>query len=74
MSMHGPYIDLLVEAYKRRWPGPTPPPEQLVWLPFVGPYLRSLRPVPISPDALSRPAGPPEPEGWGDERHESEEA
>lgn len=74
MSMHGPYIDLLVEAYKRHWPGPVPPPEELVWLPFVGPYLRRLRPVPISPDAAPRPAGPPEPAGWGRDACSSEEA
>ena len=47
--MRGMYIEILREAHKRRWPGPVPPPEQLVWLPFVGPFLQSLRPVSQKP-------------------------
>ena len=44
--MRGLYIEVLRAEHRRRWPGPVPPPEQLVWLPFVGPFLRSLRPAP----------------------------
>ena len=51
MSMYGPMIDLLRAEYARRWPGPIPPPEELVWAPWVGPFLHTL-------DAAAPPAIP----------------
>lgn len=42
MAMHGPFISLLEGAYRARFPGPVPPAHELVWLPFVGPFLQHI--------------------------------
>ena len=38
--MHGPMINLLRAEHANRHEGPVPPPHELVWLPWVGPFLR----------------------------------
>ena len=38
--MHGPYIDVLIAEQRSRHEGPVPPSHELVWLPWVGPFLR----------------------------------
>jgi hypothetical protein len=50
--MHGIMIDLLREEYRSRHEGPVPPPQQLVWLPWVPAYLALLSPRPPRPSAV----------------------
>ena len=38
--MYGPYINVLIAEHASRHEGPVPPPHELVWLPWVGPFLR----------------------------------
>lgn len=40
--MHGILIDVLRAEHRSRQEGPVPPAHELVWLPWVGPFLRLL--------------------------------
>lgn len=40
--MHGPLIQVLQAEWRSKFEGPVPPPHELVWHDWVGPFLRLL--------------------------------
>lgn len=42
--MYGPLITALIREHESRHEGPVPPVPELVWLPWVAPFLRILAP------------------------------
>lgn len=54
--MHGPLITLLQAEHRSRQEGPVPPPQELVWEPWVGRYLQVLwhGKMPLTPSDLAQ--------------------
>lgn len=44
--MYGPFLKVLRAEHRSRQEGSVPPPQELVWLPWVGSFLRTLAGVP----------------------------